>query len=403
MSAIKYLECMTCHTRVPFDSNEYVCMRHSEYGTYNVVYDYEKIKTNISKSELKNRPFAIGIARYKEFLPISDTFNLDEFIKVGGTSLVKMNSNQLIKNKVYIKNDTELPSGSLKDRASYLAILKALELNYKDICVASTGNAASSLSCLCAMAGLNSIVYVPNTIPENKLIQNLVYGAKVNIVNGDYDAAYQFCISEAKKTAYNRCTGYNPFMTEGKKTVAYEIAEQLDWQTPDYVIVSVGDGCILGGVYKGFYDLYSVGWIDKIPKLIGVQADGSSYLYNAYKNNEDIATKAGTPSNTCADSISCQIPKDRYKAVEAIRKSDGFFTLVTDDEILEALYRVATEQGLFVEPSSAASFAAYYKLHDQFETNQSVVIIATGSGLKDIESATRSIDKYSKEQCKWNL
>ena len=187
----------------------------------------------------------------------------------------------------------------MKDRASYISVARAKQEGKQTIAVASTGNAAASLACLCAGEGMESVVYVPKNAPLEKIIQSQIYGARIVLYDGSYDDAYDVCLLDSAANGwYNRCTGYNPYMTEGKKTVAYEIAEQLGWNVPDRVFVSVGDGSIIGALYKGFYDLLQLGWTKKIPKLMGVQAQGSAYFYDAVQNNEDVVLKHKIKSQT---------------------------------------------------------------------------------------------------------
>jgi threonine synthase len=206
---------------------------------------------------------------------------------------------------VWVKDDGLEPTGSFKDRASAIAVVKALEKGARIITTASTGNAAAALSGLCASVGQMNVIFVPETAPQAKIAQLLVFGSRVILVKGSYDDAFELCLKAAKTYGwYNRNSGYNPYMTEGKKTAAYEICEQLEWEAPDRIFVSVGDGCIIGGLHKGLKDLLALGWIDKMPKLMGVQAAGSSYLYTAWKNGEDILTKPPIIAQTVADSIS---------------------------------------------------------------------------------------------------
>ena len=212
------------------------------------------------------------------------------------------------------------------------------------------------------------------------------------MVEGTYDEAFDLCLKASEAYGwYNRNTGYNPYMTEGKKTCAFEICEQLNWQAPDCIFVSVGDGCIIGGIHKGLKDLLAMGWIERMPRLIGVQAEGSAALYNAWKEGIDPLKIKPIQTNTIADSIAVSLPRDRIKAVQAVRQTGGAFLTVSDEEILQAIQQLARGCGVFAEPSAAASFAGLVKaLRDGVVTaEQTVVVIVTGSGLKDVRAAMK--------------
>jgi threonine synthase len=242
---------------------------------------------------------------------------------------------------------------------------------------------------------LANVIFVPKSAPPAKIAQLLVFGAKVLLVDGTYDDAFDLCLQTADHYGwYNRYTGFNPYMSEGKKTVSYEIAEQLGWQAPDVVLVSVGDGCIIGGVHKGFKDLLALGWIERMPRLIGVQAEGSNYLAEAWANGEDVLAKPAITAQTVADSISAGLPRDRLKAMTAVTATNGAFVTVSDDEILAAIPALARGCGVFAEPAGAAAYAGLVKAIAQklIEPTERVVVINTGNGLKDVQSAMRSVE-----------
>jgi threonine synthase len=243
--------------------------------------------------------------------------------------------------------------------------------------------------------GQPNVIFVPKSAPQAKITQLLVFGATVLLVDGTYDDAFDLCLQAAETYGwYNRNTGYNPYMTEGKKTVSFEIAEQLDWQAPDVVFVSVGDGCIIGGVHKGFKDLLAMGWIEQMPRIIGVQAAGSNYLAEAWAQNEDVLTKPAIQAHTIADSISAGLPRDRLKAMTAVRETNGAFITVTDDEILAAIPALARGCGVFAEPAGAAAYAGLVKAVDQqlVSSTDRIVVINTGNGLKDVASAMKAVE-----------
>jgi threonine synthase len=296
---------------------------------------------------------------------------------------------------LWVKDDGRLPTASFKDRASAIAVVKAQEKGAQVVTTASTGNAAAALSGLCASVKFPNVIFVPETAPQAKIAQLLTFGSTVMLVKGSYDDAFELCLQAAKAYGwYNRNTGYNPYMSEGKKTVSYEICEQLGWQAPDRIFVSVGDGCIIGGVHKGLKDLLALGWIKRLPKLMGIQAEGSAYLYQAWKNNEDVLTKPAITAQTVADSISAGLPRDRIKALAAVTETNGAYLTVTDDEILAAIPALARGCGVFAEPAGAAAYAGLVKAVNEglVSPDERIVIINTGNGLKDVASAMKAVD-----------
>jgi threonine synthase len=298
-------------------------------------------------------------------------------------------------NALWIKDDGRQPTASFKDRASAVAVVKAKEKGAEIITTASTGNAAAALSGLCASIRQANVIFVPETAPQAKIAQLLVFGSRVFLVKGTYDDAFDLCLKATQTYGwYNRNTAYNPYMTEGKKTAAYEICEQLGWNAPDRIFVSVGDGCIIGGLHKGLKDLSTLGWIDKMPKLMGVQAAGSGYMYAAWKSNEDIHTKPPISAQTVADSISSELPRDRIKALAAVNETDGAFLSVEDNEILNAITQMARSTGVFAEPAGAAAYAGLIKALEQKQVvkDETVVVLNTGNGLKDVAGAMQAVD-----------
>ena len=296
---------------------------------------------------------------------------------------------------VWVKDDGRQPTASFKDRASAVAVVKAAEKDAKIITTASTGNAAAALSGLCASVGQPNVIFVPHSAPQAKIAQLLAFGSRVILVEGTYDDAFELCLQASKKYGwYNRNTGYNPYMCEGKKTAAYEICEQLDWQAPDRIFVSVGDGCIIGGLHKGLKDLMAMGWIERMPKLMGIQAAGSSYLYQAWKNNEDVLTKPPVNAQTVADSISAGLPRDRIKALNAVKETDGAYLSLSDSDILRAIPELARGVGVFAEPAGAAAYAGLVAAADQqlISAHESIVVLNTGNGLKDVSAAMQAVD-----------
>jgi len=315
-------------------------------------------------------------------------------VPVGGTPIwISANiAGELGFPNLYIKDDTHNLTGSLKDRASYLVAAFAKREGIREIVVASTGNAASSMAGIGAAAGLNITIFLPESAPRAKMVQSLQYGARVILVAGSYDRAFDLSLEYIRKYhVLSRNTAFNPLTIEGKKTVSLEIYHQLK-QVPDYLFVPTGDGVILGGVYKGFRDLMKLNIINKIPTVIAVQAEGSNAIAQA------LETGVFTPidAHTIADSISVGIPRNGYYALKQLKKYDGKCVTVSDDEILTAQKELSSKAGLFTEPAAAASYAGFLKMREQLPRNATIVLLATGSGLKDIDSAQKSVKFPSK-------
>lgn len=388
---IKNLRCVLCKTEYDPEEVQYTCSKCGSLGVLEVNYDYSSF---ISEQEV---PIALEqtMWEYLSFLPISDFKNIAP-LKVGGTPLYinKALAKELQIKDLFIKDDTVNPTASLKDRASALVVKLALDKGVKAITCASTGNAASSLAGICASVGLKCYIFVPKTAPKAKIIQLLIYGAEVFAVDGSYDDAFDLSIEATNKFGwYNRNTGYNPFTIEGKKTVSLEIIKQIisnKFNIPDKVFVPVGDGCIISGVYKGFYDYIKLGLIKKIPQLIAVQAEGSNAIYLAMKRGDKIES---IKPNTIADSIAVGRPRNGEMAISHIRASNGWVEVVSDEQILSAMSFLAKRTGIFAEPAGATAFAGLLKMakEKRLRLNETVVVLVTGSGLKDIDSALKAV------------
>ena len=259
------------------DEVDYVDPAYGPDGILDVVYDYDLIATRLSRESLRQSG-ETSIWRYKPLLPVRADAPVPP-LQVGWTPLYDAPrlAAELGLRRVWVKDDGRNPSASFKDRASAIAVVKAQERHAPIITTASTGNAAAALSGLCASVGQANVIFVPEKAPAAKIAQLLAFGSTVMLVKGTYDDAFDLCLqASAAYGWYNRNTGYNPYMSEGKKTATLEICEQLGWEAPDRIFVSVGDGCIIGGLHKGLKDLMALGWIDHMPKLMGVQAAGSN-------------------------------------------------------------------------------------------------------------------------------
>jgi len=289
---------------------------------------------------------------------------------------------------LFIKDDSSNPTGSFKDRASALVSAYAARNGIDTIVLASTGNAGSSMSGMGAAAGQNIVLFLPATAPPAKMIQALQYGATLYKVDGNYDMAYDLSLEYSELAGgMNRNTAWNPMTMEGKKTVSLELYRDLGGRVPDRVLVPTGDGCILGGVYKGFKDLMELGLTDRMPRITAVQAEGSSALYRAWKTG----SFENRPSMTVADSISVDIPRNGYTALRYLQEFDGDCITVTDEQIIRAQAHLSGTSGLFTEPAGAAAWAGFMKIKDRIDSSETVVVMATGNGLKDTATALKGI------------
>jgi threonine synthase len=389
MNNVAGLKCVECGLEHRVGETEYVCA--SCGGNLDVLYDYDRVRAQISKASLAgDRNFTMW--RYRALLPIEDS-SAAPALTVGWTPIydcANLAERYGVK-RLFIKDDGRNPTASFKDRPSALAVVKAQEAGAAIITTASSGNAGSALAGICASVGLDSVIFVPASAPAAKIAQLQIFGATVVLVEGSYDQAYDLCIETSRRFGwYQRSTGYNPFTREGKKTAALEIAEQLNWDAPDKVIAPVGDGNIISGLWKGFNDLQRIGFIDRLPRMIGVQSETASAIVDAA--NGDGIVRDG-PARTIADSINVGKPRDATMAVRAIRESGGLGVKVSDDEIIAAIPKLARETGVFVEPAAAAAYAGFMKLCETggIRARERVLLMLTGNGLKDVDAARRAV------------
>ena len=359
-------------------------------GILDITYDYDYIKSTFTKDTLAARR-SNSMWRYRELLPVEpDT--PDTPLRVGWSPLYEAENlaRQLGVGKLWVKDDGLNPTASLKDRASAMAVAKAREAGAKVIACSSTGNAASSLAGNAAAAGLKTYIFVPSRAPKGKVAQLMTFGATVISVQGSYEDTFELSKQAIDKWGwYNRNAAINPYLSEGKKTVALEIMEQLGWQVPDYIAISVGDGCTIAGLWKGLKDLYAIGFIDRLPRLISAQAEGCCPLNRAIETGEPWHPME---ENTLADSIAVGVPRNADKALMAIRESDGLTVNVSDEEIMAAQKLLGRTCGVFGEPAGVTGTAGVKKLCEQGKlgAHDTVVSVVTGNGLKDVANAIKA-------------
>ncbi len=382
------LQCVLCGTTYGPDQVEYACPSCGPLGVLEVHFDYRRIAQRISRATLEQDRDPTFM-RYRALLPISYSRINVPALAIGGTPLYPVNRLRahLGMHHLWLKDDSRNPSASLKDRASIIAVMRA---GGRTLACASTGNAASSLAVQAASVGLPCYIFVPYNAPKAKIVQLLMCGATVFAVQGTYDDAFDLCIAACDAFGwYNRNTGFNPYLVEGKKTAGLEIAEQLNWQVPDVVLVPTGDGCIISGIYRGFEDFYRLGMIDRIPRMIAVQAEGSPAIVRAIESDGVVRPY---PAQTIADGISVSLPRNGAMAVKVIRESGGFGVTVSDEEILAAEKELACLTGVFAEPSGAAAYAGLKGLLEEgkIDRDERTVLLVTGSGLKSIDAVVAS-------------
>ena len=359
-------------------------------GILDIIYDYDYIKTNLTKEKLAAREDR-SMWRYRELLPVEET-TPNTPLRVGWSPLYEADrlAQELGIAKLWVKDDGQNPTASLKDRASAMAVAKAQEAGAKVIACSSTGNAASSLAGNAAAAGLKTYIFVPSRAPKGKVAQLMTFGATVVSVQGSYEDTFELSKQAIDRWGwYNRNAAINPYLSEGKKTVGLEIMEQLNWEVPDYIAISVGDGCTIAGLWKGLKDLYAIGFIDKLPRLISAQAEGCCPLNRAIANNEDWYPMG---ENTLADSIAVGVPRNADKALMAIRESNGIVVNVSDEEIMAAQKLLGRTCGVFGEPAGVTGTAGIKKLCEQgkLPKDAKIVSVVTGNGLKDVANAIKA-------------
>lgn len=397
--------CSLCGEQYSPTDITYTCPKDG--GNLDVVLDYDSIKNKYKPEDILSRNDQ-SLWRYLPLLPVQEPpGEATPLHAAGGTPTFKLTrlARKLGIDNVWLKDESRNPTASFKDRASAIVVARAQEINAEIVVTASTGNAGAALAGMSAAVGQKAIIFAPKSAPQAKVAQLLVFGAKVILVDGTYDDAFDLTIKASNEFGwYCRNTGYNPFTAEGKKTAALEIWEW--WQVthekwhdefgenadhPGLVVfVSVGDGNIISGIHKGFKDLYQLGWLPRIPRIIGVQAEGSAAISNAFHGNTETITPVS--AKTIADSISVDLPRDGVRAVRAAKETGGTYVNVSDDEILKAIAELGTV-GVFAEPAGATAYAGLVKAKADgvVGAEDPVLVLNTGSGLKDVRAAMQAV------------
>lgn len=390
MAEPKSLRCPTCGREFPPWSVEYFCPECGfPAGNLEVLYDYAQVRPSFPKRD------AFSLWRYEALLPVGEEHAVP--LRAGGTPLYfwPKAAEELGLGAVWIKDDTLQPTASCKDRGTALTVAVAKKLGKKALSCASTGNAASSLAGFCAAGGVPCYIFVPKAAPAPKIAQLVAFGARVFRVDGTYDQAFSLALAASQEFGwYNRSDGLNPMVVEGNKTVSFEIWEALGG-VPDAVVVAVGDGAVIAGVCKGFLELKKAGLTSKVPRVFGVQAEGAAAVaraFSRYQKGQPILP-AEELAETLADSIRVGKPADVVKAVKYVAETGGGYVTASDAELLSAAWKLASKAGVFAEPAGAAPYAALPRLVKEgvLGKRDSVVLIVTGSGLKDPQGVTRGL------------
>lgn len=388
--------CSICGTEYSCTQELYTCPKDG--GNLDVALDIGAIKRKYEASDITSRREKY-LWRYLPLLPVQDPgFEDTPFRMAGGTPIYSPNQlkNELKLRNLWIKDEGKNPTASFKDRASAIVIARAKEIGSEVVVTASTGNAGAALAGLAASVGQKALIFAPKTAPPAKVAQLLVYHAEVILVDGNYDSAFDLSVEASKEFGwYCRNTGFNPFTIEGKKTAAFEIWEEIVVNQsmddkPLSIFVSVGDGNIISGIHKGFKDLVSLGWLEQMPRIFGVQSEGSAAVANAFFSKSE--TIQPVQAQTIADSISVDLPRDGIRAVRAASQTKGSYIIVKDQQILNAISELG-KVGIFCEPAGAAAYAGLINAIDSgmIKSDDPVLVVNTGSGLKDIRAAMMAV------------
>ena len=381
MGFVTGLRCVVCAEEAPAPVSSGTCPRcDGGSAVLEVEFDLERARAVLTPETLAGR--GANHWRYAELLPVEPDAAAFRW-PVGWTPLVEAPrlASWVGLAHLRVKDDSRNPTASFKDRASSVGVLHALQAGATRVACASTGNAASSLAGFAAMAGLPATIFVPRSAPEPKLTQMLAYGAEVRRVRGSYDQAYELCTAEcAEHGWYDRNCAVNPYLVEGKKTCGLELGEQCAADPPDWVAVSVGDGCTIAGIAKGLDEMHRLGILPRVPRLLGVQAAGVAPVLEAFEGRALESSGA-----TFADSIDVPTPRNWRKAVDRVQRTEGRFVAVEDDEIGAAILALGGRAGVFAEPAAATAVAGLRRAVAAgiVDPGERAVAVVTGSGLKD--------------------
>lgn len=397
MNTLLGYRCSVCQAEYAPTQVQYTCPRDG--GNLDVLLDISALQRAYQPEDITSRPQA-SLWRYQPLLPVSEPEESGTPLhSAGWTPLYRPErlAVSLGLRQLWLKDEGRNPTASFKDRASAIVVARARQIGAKVVVTASTGNAGAALAGMAAAIGQRAVILAPRTAPPAKIAQLLIYGAQVILVDGNYDQAFDLAVESAREFGwYCRNTGYNPFTAEGKKTAAFEIWEQLlleeAFDRTLTIFVSVGDGNIISGLHKGFKDLRDLGWLNTMPRLFGIQAEGSAAVATAFAANTETITPV--QAHTIADSISVDLPRDGLRALRAAQQTNGRYLTVSDDEILTAIAELG-KVGIFAEPAGATAYAGLKAALRQglIASDDPVLVLNTGSGLKDVRAAMQAVSQ----------
>ena len=405
MSKFTGYRCSLCGAEYLPGQVTYTCPKDG--GNLDIELDYDFIKKKYQPEDITSRR-DFSLWRYEPLLPVGIPKGEATPLHLAGwTPVFRLPrlAQKLGLKHLWLKDESRNPSASFKDRASAIVVARAQEIKAGVVVTASTGNAGAALACMSAAIGQKSVIFAPKSAPPAKVAQLLIFGAQVILVDGTYDDAFDLAVKAADEFGwYCRNTGYNSFTAEGKKTAAFEIWEwwmeahrdwhkkesPLDSHSPLTIFVPVGDGNIISGIHKGFKDLFKLGWTFGLPRIIGVQAEGSAAIANAFQAGTEIITPVSAA--TLADSISVDLPRDGVRAVRAAKETGGTYVTVSDDEIIQSIAELG-RMGVFPEPAGAAAYAGLVRAAASgvVGSEDPVLVLNTGSGLKDVRAALKAV------------
>ena len=387
-SVVSGLVCLRCGRRSKRGLDG-PCPRCGPEGVLDIEFDLGKARRTLTRRALASR--AQDMWRYRELLPVPEGAPRPP-APVGWTPITSAPrlADWAGLRTLFVKDEGRNPTASFKDRASAVGVARAAARRARIVACASTGNAASSLAGAAAGLGLKAVIFVPEFAPEPKVAQLLMFGARVIRVRGTYDETWELCQRACERYGwYNRNAAVNPSLVEGKKTCGLEIAEQMGREVPDWVAVSVGDGCTLAGTWKGLQEMHALGFIPRVPRMLGVQAQGARPLVDAFEAGGDLVPGR---AQTIADSICVGHPRNWRKALRAVRASGGTFVAVPDEAILDAMRESGRRAGVFGEPAGVAGLAGLQQAVREgiVARDETALAVVTGSGLKDVRTAIRA-------------
>lgn len=383
MAKIAYLECSRCNEHISAEQPQTICPKDG--GSLYVRYDLDALKGKFTRESLAGRPATMW--RYAEVMPGKTPVTLGE----GFTPMIP--SRQIP--NVFIKDEGLNPTGSFKARGLCAAVTMAREYGLKKLAVPSAGNAASALAAYCAAAGIEAHIFMPKDVPMANFVECKSYGAKVTLVDGLISDCAKM-VNERKQAEgwFDISTLKEPFRVEGKKTMGYEVAEQLNWELPDAIFYPTGGGVGLIGMWKAFEEMEHLGWIGKKrPRMISVQASGCAPVAKAWNEHKPVA-EMWQNAHTMAAGLRVPKPYADYIILDILKKSSGTAIAVSDEQILDAVQEWSSQEGVFAAPEGAASLAAYKILLEEkfLHPREKVVLFNTGSGLKYIDVIAKSLE-----------